>query len=150
MIMEELEHEAWREPPGTSLLEQLCLDLGLRHDHLGELPHGAPPPGRHASLLAGRGCPHVFLEHAAILARKRHRSVGSDHTLRRSGLARRKGSLVRDSWLRKATPRRPWTWAELKRQFRALHVPADICETLQQWDASPSDLEPLLRLVRDI
>jgi len=57
---------------------------------------------------------------------------------------------VRDSWLQKATLRRPWTWAELKRQFRALHVPADICETLQQWDASPSDLEPLLRLVRDI
>ena len=57
---------------------------------------------------------------------------------------------MRDSWLRKATPRAPWTWAELKRQFRALHIPADICETLQRWGASPDDLEPLLRVVRDI
>jgi hypothetical protein len=57
---------------------------------------------------------------------------------------------MRDSWLRKATHRGPWTWAELKRDFRALHVSADICETLQQWGASPDDLEPLLRMVRAI
>ena len=41
-------------------------------------------------------------------------------------------------------------WAELKRQFRALQVPVDICETLQRWGASPDALEPLLRVVRDI
>ncbi len=57
---------------------------------------------------------------------------------------------MRDSWLQKATPRGQSTWAELKRQFHALHVPADICETLQRWGASPDDLEPLLRMVRDI
>ncbi len=61
---------------------------------------------------------------------------------------------MRDAWLQKATPRGPWTWAELKRQFRALRVPAaeckTLCKTLQQWGASPDDLEPLLRLVRDI
>ncbi len=60
---------------------------------------------------------------------------------------------MRDSWLHKAPPRGPWTWAELKRKFRAF-VPAaeckTLCETLQQWGASPDDLEPLLRLVRDI
>ena len=38
----------------------------------------------------------------------------------------------------------------MKRQFRVLRVPADVCETLQQWGASPDDLTPLLRLVRDI
>jgi hypothetical protein len=61
---------------------------------------------------------------------------------------------MRDSWLQKATPRGLWTWAELKRQFRALRVPADICATLcgtlQQWGASPDDGEPLLRLVRKL
>lgn len=56
----------------------------------------------------------------------------------------------RDAWLSKATPRVPWTWAEQKRQFRALRVPADVCETLQRWSVSPSDLAPLLRLVRAI
>ena len=25
---------------------------------------------------------------------------------------------MRDAWLREAPPRGPWTWAELKRQFR--------------------------------
>jgi hypothetical protein len=57
---------------------------------------------------------------------------------------------VRDAWLQTATPRSPWTWAKLKRQFRALHAPADICKTLQQWGASPDDLAPLLRLLRNI
>jgi hypothetical protein len=60
---------------------------------------------------------------------------------------------MRDAWLRTATPRGPWTWAERKRQFRAF-VPAaactSLCETLQRWDASPEDLELLLRLVRTI
>ena len=60
---------------------------------------------------------------------------------------------MRDAWLRTATPGGPWTWAERKRQFRAF-VPAAVCttlcETLQRWDASPEDLEPLLRLVRTI
>jgi hypothetical protein len=60
---------------------------------------------------------------------------------------------MRDAGLRTATPRGPWTWAERKRQFRAF-VPAaactTLCETLQRWDASPEDLEPLLRLVRTI
>lgn len=60
---------------------------------------------------------------------------------------------MRDSWLRKGTPRGPWTWAELKRQFRAF-LPTvkakTLCATLQQWGASPEHLEPLLRLVRDI
>ena len=60
---------------------------------------------------------------------------------------------VRDAWLRTATPRGPRTWAELNRQFRAF-LPAvqskTLCATLQQWGASPEDLEPLLRLVRAI
>jgi hypothetical protein len=38
----------------------------------------------------------------------------------------------------------------LKRHFRVLRVPAHVCETLQQWGASPDDLKPLLRLVRVI
>jgi hypothetical protein len=29
-------------------------------------------------------------------------------------------------------------------------VPKDVCQTLQQWAASPATLEPLLRLIRDI
>jgi hypothetical protein len=60
---------------------------------------------------------------------------------------------MRDAWLRRATPHGPWTWAELKRQFRAFLLAAPsktLCATLQQWGASPEDLEPLLRLVRDI
>ena len=60
---------------------------------------------------------------------------------------------MRDAWLQRATPRGPWTWAELKRQFRVF-VPAveskTLCATLRQWGASPEDLEPLLRLVRAI
>jgi hypothetical protein len=60
---------------------------------------------------------------------------------------------MRDVWLRTATPRGPWTWAALKRQFRAF-LPASqsktLCATLQQWGASPEDLAPLLRLVRAI
>jgi len=60
---------------------------------------------------------------------------------------------MRDAWLRTATPRGSWTWAALKHQFRAV-VPAaqskTLCATLQQWGASPEDLEPLLRLVRTI
>lgn len=59
---------------------------------------------------------------------------------------------MRDPWLHRA-PRGPWTWAELKRQFRAV-VPAaertTLCETLQQWGASPEDLKPLLQLIRAI
>jgi hypothetical protein len=60
---------------------------------------------------------------------------------------------VRDTWLRTATPRGPRTWAELKRHFRAFLPAAQsktLCATLQQWGASPEDLEPLLRLVRAI
>lgn len=57
---------------------------------------------------------------------------------------------MRDSWLQKARPRGPWTWAELKRQFGVLRVPAHICRTVRQWGASPDDLEPLLRLLRGI
>jgi hypothetical protein len=60
---------------------------------------------------------------------------------------------VRDAWLRTATPRGPGTWAELKRRFRAFLPAAQsktLCATLQQWGASPEDLAPLLRLVRDI
>jgi hypothetical protein len=57
---------------------------------------------------------------------------------------------VRDAWLQTATPRSPRTWAELKRQFRALRVPVDVCEALQQWGASPNDLAPLLRLLGNI
>jgi hypothetical protein len=41
----------------------------------------------------------------------------------------------------------------LKRQFRAFLPTAQsktLCATLKQWGASPEDLEPLLRLVRDI
>jgi hypothetical protein len=58
---------------------------------------------------------------------------------------------VRDAWLHAATPRGPWTWAELKRQFRAFLPAAEsktLCATLQQ--SSPEDLAPLLRLVKDI
>ena len=57
---------------------------------------------------------------------------------------------MRDAWLRKATPRRPWTWAEVKRHVRGLRVPVHVCEILQQWGASPDDLKPLLRLIRGI
>ena len=56
---------------------------------------------------------------------------------------------MRDAWLHKA-PRGPVTWAGLKRHFRGLRVAAPVCETLQPWGASPDDLKPLLRLVRDI
>jgi hypothetical protein len=60
---------------------------------------------------------------------------------------------MRDSWLRKGTPRGPWTWAERTRQFRAFLPAAQskaLCKTLQQWGASPDEVEPLLRLVSDI
>ena len=57
---------------------------------------------------------------------------------------------MRDAWLHKATPRGRRTWAELKRHFRVLRVPAHVCETLQQWGAPPDDLKPLLRLIRVI
>jgi hypothetical protein len=60
---------------------------------------------------------------------------------------------VRDAWLRTATLRGPWTWAELKHQFRAFLPAAQsktLCATLQQWGTSPEDLEALHRLVRDI
>ena len=57
---------------------------------------------------------------------------------------------MRDPWLQHAAPRRPSTWAEQRRQFRALRVPADAYETLQRWAASPDDLEPVCRLVREI
>ena len=57
---------------------------------------------------------------------------------------------MRDSWLKKGTPRRPRTGAEQKRLFRAIGVPDEVSETLQQWAASPDQLEPVLRLVRDI
>ena len=60
---------------------------------------------------------------------------------------------MRDAWLRTATPRGPWTWTEVKRQFRAFLPAAEsttLRATLQQWGASPEDLQPLLRLVRAI
>jgi hypothetical protein len=72
-------------------------------------------------------------------------------TVRRRSAAAPAG--MRDVWLRTATPRGPWTWAELKRQFRAV-VPAAECKTLwatlRPWGASPEDLKPLLQLVRAI
>jgi hypothetical protein len=36
------------------------------------------------------------------------------------------------------------------RQLQTLRVPKDVCQTLQQWAASPAMLDPLLRLIRDI
>jgi hypothetical protein len=42
------------------------------------------------------------------------------------------------------------TSAEQTRQLRALRVPKDVCQTLQQWAASPATLEPLRRLIRSI
>jgi hypothetical protein len=36
------------------------------------------------------------------------------------------------------------------RQLQTLRVPKDVCQTLQQWAASPAVLDPLLRLIRDI
>jgi hypothetical protein len=60
---------------------------------------------------------------------------------------------MRDAWLRQAPPRGPWTWAERTRQFRAFLPAAQskaLCNTLQQWGASPDEVEPLLRLVSDI
>ena len=56
---------------------------------------------------------------------------------------------MRDRWLTQAA-RRPSTWIQLKQQFRALRVPADVYTTLQRWVASPVELEPLFRLVRDL
>jgi len=55
-----------------------------------------------------------------------------------------------DAWLSMATPRGPSTWPEVKRHFRALRMPDDVCETLQHWGVSPNELKPLLRLVREI
>jgi hypothetical protein len=49
-----------------------------------------------------------------------------------------------------AAPHRPSTWAQQKRQFRALRVPADVYDTLQRWVASPVELEPVFRLIRNI
>ena len=56
---------------------------------------------------------------------------------------------MRDRWLTQAA-RHPSTWSQQERQFRALRVPADVYDTLQHWAASPAELEPLFRLVRDI
>src|SRR3989441_2833064 len=57
---------------------------------------------------------------------------------------------MRDSWLLKSVPLGPRRWAELKRQFRAFGVPAEVCETLQRWGPPPEEIEPVLRLVRKI
>jgi hypothetical protein len=55
-----------------------------------------------------------------------------------------------DRWLAQAAPRRPSTWAQQKRQFRALRVPAKVYDKLQRWVASPVELEPLFWLIIDI
>ncbi len=60
---------------------------------------------------------------------------------------------MRDAWLAKATPRGPWTWAERRRQFRAFVPAAEcqaLCEILREWGASPDDVAPLLRVLRDL
>ena len=57
---------------------------------------------------------------------------------------------MRDSWLQRGPRRGRPTSAEQRRQFRVLRIPDEVCETLQQWAASPATLEPLLRLIRDI
>jgi BMFP domain-containing protein YqiC len=57
---------------------------------------------------------------------------------------------MRDRWLAQAPSRRPWTWERQQRAFRALGVPADIYAALQPLVASPDDLEPVFRLVRDL
>jgi hypothetical protein len=57
---------------------------------------------------------------------------------------------MRDSWLRRGAQRDRRTSADQMRQLRVLRVPKDVCQTLQQWAASPATLDPLLRLIRDI
>src|SRR5712691_11876823 len=57
---------------------------------------------------------------------------------------------MRDAWLTQGTPRRPRTWAQQRRRFRALRVPDEVMETVQHWARSPDTLEPLLRLAQNI
>jgi hypothetical protein len=57
---------------------------------------------------------------------------------------------MRDSWLQRGAQRDRRTSADQMRQLRVLRVPKDVCQTLQQWAASPATLDPLLRLIRDI
>jgi hypothetical protein len=57
---------------------------------------------------------------------------------------------MRDSWLQRGARRDRRTSAEQARQLRALRVPKDVCQTLQQWAGSPETLDPLLRLIRAI
>jgi hypothetical protein len=57
---------------------------------------------------------------------------------------------MRDSWLQRGARRDRRTSADQMRQLRVLRVPKDVCQTLQQWAASPATLEPLLRLIRAI
>jgi hypothetical protein len=57
---------------------------------------------------------------------------------------------MRDAWLRQGAPRGPRTWAQQQRWFRALRVPGEVFETVQRWAGSPDQLEPLLRLLRDM
>jgi hypothetical protein len=55
-----------------------------------------------------------------------------------------------DPWLKRGARRGGRTAAEQMRHLRVLRVPKDVCQTLQQWAASPETLEPLLRQIRDI
>ena len=57
---------------------------------------------------------------------------------------------MRDSGLRQGTRRRARTWADQKRQFRALRVPDEVVDTIQPWAGAPDKVQPLLRLVREI
>src|SRR5215472_12283263 len=57
---------------------------------------------------------------------------------------------MRDSWLQQGTRRRARTWADQKRQFRALGVPDEVVDTIQPWAGAPDKVQPLFRLVRDM
>src|SRR5262249_43903767 len=57
---------------------------------------------------------------------------------------------MRDSWLQQGTRRRARTWADQKRQFRALRVPDEVADIIQPWARAPDKVQPLLRLLRDI
>jgi len=57
---------------------------------------------------------------------------------------------MRDAWLRQGASRRPVTWAQQQRRFRALRVPHEVFVTVKRWAGSPDTLEPLHRVIRDI
>src|SRR5262245_32465694 len=57
---------------------------------------------------------------------------------------------MQDPWLEKGARRSPRSSAEVSRAFRALRVPQNVITALQRWAASPEQMKPLLRLIRDI